>query len=207
MTVKEIPMSSGLQAIRKSGGLRRGRRPAARGPGDGRVRVSIKASSRNRRYLARAPEARLPVAAGISGCATDGRLRHDAATNLGRRRCHAKRNPMAATREQPPAKRPPASAPVPPPQPAGLPDELEGRALVSRLLPATRSRSRRLGGGYLCRFRRAATSTDSRKSLRSAMSVIAQESSFQADPSVPGLSRIVWQELDRRPQEVRHSAG
>ncbi len=36
------------------------------------------------------------------------------------------------------------------------------------------------------------------ENLCAAIAIIAQESSFQADPPVAGLSRIVWQELEKR---------
>ncbi|HPT49506.1 MAG TPA: DUF1615 domain-containing protein [Accumulibacter sp.] len=93
---------------------------------------------------------------------------------------------------------PPPAVPVPPtPTPAPNPGEREGRELILRLLPA--------GIGN-----RAAWATDIHtafaalrlrllpENLCATMAIIEQESTWQADPPVSGLSRIVWQEIERR---------
>ncbi len=36
----------------------------------------------------------------------------------------------------------------------------------------------------------------------SVLAVAQQESNYQADPAVPGLSKIAWQEIDRRAQSM-----
>ncbi len=91
---------------------------------------------------------------------------------------------------------PPAVAP-PPPSPPAYPEKREGKALVSRLLP----------GGVSDRAGWAADIFNAFAALRipattenfcTAIAVIEQESTFQADPAVPGLSRIAWAEIETR---------
>jgi len=107
--------------------------------------------------------------------------------------------PPSAPVEQPvelPPPPPPAVAP-PPPSPPAYPERREGKALVSRLLP----------GGVSDRAGWAADIFNAFAALRipattenfcTAIAVIEQESTFQADPAVPGLSRIAWAEIETR---------
>jgi hypothetical protein len=87
--------------------------------------------------------------------------------------------------------------PGPPPMSAS-----EGRALVARLLPdgvADRN-------GWATDIYAAFASLDLRTSVPdfcAAIAVIGQESSFTADPQVPGLAKIARAEIERR----RESAG
>jgi hypothetical protein len=135
------------------------------------------------------------LAAGISGCATDGQ--------------YEPRSPAVApppVRETPPPMAPPARLPpaalprpppVPPPVPPVYPNEREGRASLNRLLPAN------IGdrAGWTTDILAALTALRIPalpENLCAAIAVIEQESSFVADPPVAGLSRIVWQEIDRR---------
>lgn len=86
---------------------------------------------------------------------------------------------------------------APRPASAPYPSEFEGRALVSRVLPEKISDR----SGWATDIFTAVAALHippSPENLCAVTAVIAQESSFQADPAVPGLSRIVWQELDRR---------
>lgn len=91
----------------------------------------------------------------------------------------------------------PPAPPLARPQPTPYPDELEGRALVSRLLPNQIADRAGWAADIFAAFA-ALRLPPTGENLCAVVSVIAQESSFQADPSVPGLSRIVWTELERR---------
>ncbi len=89
-------------------------------------------------------------------------------------------------------------APAPRRQPAApYPDETEGRALVSRVLPVPIADRPGWAADIFAAFA-ALRIAPTAENLCAVASVIAQESSFQADPAVPGLSRIVWKELERR---------
>jgi len=96
---------------------------------------------------------------------------------------------------------PPASfAPAQPPAPTGRvpsPGEHEGQALLDRLLPASIANRSGWSADILAAFS-ALRIPLLAENLCAAIAVIEQESSFQADPVVPGLSHIAWQELEKR---------
>ena len=102
----------------------------------------------------------------------------------------------ARTLPGPPQARSPAAT-TPLPASASYPSEVEGRALVSRLLPEKIADRAGWAADIFAAFA-ALRIPPSAENLCAATAIIAQESTFQADPVVPGLSRIVWQELDRR---------
>ncbi len=85
----------------------------------------------------------------------------------------------------------PARAEAPPPT------EREIRAMVTRLIPATtKDRS-----GWADDLHSAFSRLDLPHAPQvycAAIAIIEQESSFQADPVVPGLPEIVWRELEQR---------
>ena len=89
----------------------------------------------------------------------------------------------------PPKTRP--AAPVP------YPNEKESRVLLSKLIPA---RTADQTGWVSDIYTAFATLhiAPTRQNFCAAIAVIEQESSFQADPAVPGLSRIVWKEIETR---------
>ena len=109
----------------------------------------------------------------------------------------------AGTGDQTPAARLPPD--LGQPLPAGIapsraespPTEREIRALVTRLIPATtRDRS-----GWADDLLNAFSRLDLPHAPQvycAAIAIIEQESSFQADPVVPGLPDIVWRELEQR---------
>ncbi|HET7260283.1 MAG TPA: DUF1615 domain-containing protein [Casimicrobiaceae bacterium] len=73
----------------------------------------------------------------------------------------------------------------------------QGRALVLRALP-DRVHDR---GGWAVDLFAAIASLDlapTHDNVCAAVAVAGQESSFEADPRVPGLSRIAWKEIERR---------
>jgi uncharacterized protein DUF1615 len=78
----------------------------------------------------------------------------------------------------------------------------EGRALVRRALPD----GVKDGAGWAADIYAAFATLEIRptsENVCSAVAIIGQESSFQADPAVPGLGQIARKEMDRR----RESAG
>lgn len=97
-----------------------------------------------------------------------------------------------ATSTTPPA-RPPVAVPAPP----VVPNEREVRALVERLLPAGIPGRAGWAGDITTAFV-ALRLAPSRENVCAAMAVIEQESTWQADPVVPGLPKLVRKELEAR---------
>lgn len=97
---------------------------------------------------------------------------------------------------------PPVAPPIAqkPPQTAYL-GEREGRALVARFIPpGAKDRD-----GWVADIFTAFSTLripPTPDNICAAIAVIEQESSFQADPAVPGLSQIVWKEIDSRRERV-----
>lgn len=126
------------------------------------------------------------LAAGLGGCATDAQYEPRAPA--------VSPPPVRAT---PPPTAPPTALPRPSPVPPASPYERDGRAVLNRLLPAN------IGdrAGWTTDILAALTALQIPalpENLCAAIAVIEQESSFVADPPVAGLSRIAWQEIERR---------
>ncbi|MBS0346198.1 MAG: DUF1615 family protein [Proteobacteria bacterium] len=87
------------------------------------------------------------------------------------------------------------------PPPAPYLGEREGRALVARFIPpGTKDRD-----GWAADIFTAFSTLripPTPDNICAAIAVIEQESTFQADPAVPGLSKIVWKEIDSRRERV-----
>ncbi|WP_313953149.1 DUF1615 domain-containing protein, partial [Accumulibacter sp.] len=87
--------------------------------------------------------------------------------------------------------------PSPPPAASLYPSTSEGRALVNRVLPPQVG-DRAGWAADIFAAMAALRILPTPENLCAVISIIAQESTFQADPPVAGLSRIVWQELEKR---------
>lgn len=86
-----------------------------------------------------------------------------------------------------------------PPTPAPRPADVKARLM--QLLPA--SVNDRQGWATDIAVAFTAQGIDpSNENLCSVLAVTEQESTFKADPQVPGLSKIAWQEIDRRAEQV-----
>ena len=101
-----------------------------------------------------------------------------------------------------PAPYPPGATPGPGPGPIppAYPAEAEARGRIMRLLPASAADR----AGWTADLFNAFTVLripQTPENLCSAIAVIEQESSFHADPEVPGLPRIVWGEIEKRRQK------
>ncbi len=81
--------------------------------------------------------------------------------------------------------------------PTPVASEREARVLVDRLLPANVS-DRGAWTGDITRAFVALNMAMTAERLCAAIAVIGQESGFQSDPTVPGLARIVWRQLEQR---------
>ncbi|MEF8701578.1 MAG: DUF1615 domain-containing protein [Candidatus Accumulibacter sp. UW20] len=91
---------------------------------------------------------------------------------------------------------PPVVTPVPvlPPPIASV---LNSRALLNRLLPARIADRSGWAADILGAFE-ALQIPPRAENFCAAIAVIEQESTFQSEPAVAGLSRIVWREIDQR---------
>lgn len=89
---------------------------------------------------------------------------------------------------QPPSLQPPASSALGP----------HGQALVMQLLPPAVTRDRSGWAADIAAAFAALRLTPSAENYCAAIAIIEQESTFQADPAVPGLSKIVWREIETR---------
>jgi hypothetical protein len=79
------------------------------------------------------------------------------------------------------------------------PDEV--RALVVRLMPASVPDRAGWAADVYAAFSTLGLRTTP-ESLCAALAVTEQESSYRADPSVPGLARIAWAEIDKRAERA-----
>jgi hypothetical protein len=101
----------------------------------------------------------------------------------------------------------PIPGPRPPPDMAGSPtaqagwpsglDEKQTRERVARLLPTSVKDKNGWAGDLYTAFSQLKI-PHTPQTYCATMAVIEQESSFQADPVVPGLPEIVWRELEQR---------
>ncbi|WP_228112011.1 DUF1615 domain-containing protein [Zoogloea sp. 1C4] len=96
---------------------------------------------------------------------------------------------------------PPTIQPAPRPAAPVVLGEREGRALVAGFLPPyVKDRD-----GWATDIHTAFSSLRlplTPDNICAAVAVIEQESTFQADPVVPGLSQIVWKEIDTRREKI-----
>lgn len=88
------------------------------------------------------------------------------------------------------------SLPLPSPPPSASPQLLSGPSALARLLPHVTG-SKAWSGDIFSAFA-ALRLPATKENVCAAIAVIEQESSFQTDPVVPGLSRIVWREIEKR---------
>ena len=101
---------------------------------------------------------------------------------------------------------PPSSAPAPLPRPDSSPlpivrpSAIQGQVRVLELLPPSLARDRKAWAGDLAAAFSALRLAPTDSNFCAAIAVIEQESGFQADPVVPGLSRIAWREIETRRQ-------
>jgi len=93
----------------------------------------------------------------------------------------------------------PSPQPTPPPTapPAGRPEH-QGRELALTLLPPAVTKDRSGWAADILAAFSALRLAPSPENFCAAIAVIEQESGFQADPEVPGLSRIAWREIETR---------
>ncbi|WP_374246480.1 DUF1615 domain-containing protein [Zoogloea sp.] len=165
-----------------------------------------------RRIAARAA---LALAAGtilLGGCASPGPVESRPSPSLPPPPGRPALPPVASPQPEAPrpAPLPPATLPpqpsLPPlalPRPAMPPalGEREGRALVAGFLPPyVKDRD-----GWAADIHTAFASLRlplTPDTICAAVAVIEQESTFQADPAVPGLAQIVWKEIDARREKL-----
>ena len=95
---------------------------------------------------------------------------------------------------------PPTTPARPAPQPA-YPSEREGRARVAGFLPP-QVRDRDGWAADIFAAFAALKIQPTPDNICAAVAVIEQESTFQADPVVPGLPQIVWKEIDARRERL-----
>ena len=116
------------------------------------------------------------------------------------------RPPVSVEPTRPPVQvQPPpvTPTPLPPPRPAvaSYPDEREGRALVASYLPTPLKDRDGWAADIFAAFA-ALRLPPTPDNICAAIAVTEQESTFQADPEVAGLSRIVWKEIEARRERL-----
>lgn len=117
------------------------------------------------------------------------------------------RPPVISEPQRPVQAQPPpvisVPAPLPPPRPVvtSYPDEREGRALVAGYLPTLLKDRDGWAADIFAAFA-ALRLPPTPDNICAAIAVTEQESTFQADPEVAGLSRIVWKEIDTRRERL-----
>ncbi|WP_332674045.1 DUF1615 family protein [Aromatoleum sp.] len=98
----------------------------------------------------------------------------------------------------------PAPAPLPEPgqaaPPLMRPHPPQGQTRVLELLPPTLTRDRKAWAGDIAAAFTALRLAPTDRNFCAVIGVIEQESGFEADPVVPGLSRIAWREIETRRQ-------
>lgn len=104
------------------------------------------------------------------------------------------RSTQASPQPAPPS---PQTMPTPQTSPLARP-EPQGRALALTLLPPNVTRDRSGWAADMLAAFAALRLAPSPENFCAAIAVIEQESGFQADPEVPGLSRIAWREIEAR---------
>ncbi|MEE3651401.1 MULTISPECIES: DUF1615 domain-containing protein [unclassified Brenneria] len=87
------------------------------------------------------------------------------------------------------------TSPTPAPRPAEI------RAQLLKLLPANVSDRQGWATDIAAAFTAQGIEA-SNENLCSVLAVTEQESTFKADPQVPGLAKIAWQEIDRRADKL-----
>lgn len=94
------------------------------------------------------------------------------------------------------------SLPAPPKPPAATyPGEREGRSLVTRFIPP-QTKDRDGWAGDIFGAFSALRIYPTPDNICAVIAIIEQESTFQADPVVPGLPQIVWKEIDSRRERL-----
>ena len=116
-------------------------------------------------------------------------------------------SPSSSPSSPSPARRPPAASvpvvPAVPAPPSAQVIEAQARGLAQALLPPNVGRDRAGWAADIANAFGALRLVPSAENVCAAMAIIEQESSFQADPEVPGLARIAWKEIDAR-RESHH---
>jgi hypothetical protein len=146
----------------------------------------------------------------LGGCASTGPLESRPSPKLPPLPC----DPAAQSRPIPtpepvqtlpspfPVQPPPPPLPVTPKPPAATyPGEREGRALVTRYIPP-QTKDRDAWAGDIFGAFSALRIYPTPDSICAVIAIIEQESTFQADPVVPGLPQIVWKEIDSRRERL-----
>jgi len=144
----------------------------------------------------------------VSGCASTGPVESRPSPTLppAPGGMPAKPLPAPATELPKPAPAPaalptPVPLPAPPKPPAAYPSEREGRALVAGFLPPGVKDREGWSGDIFTAFS-ALRIPPTPDNICAVIAVIEQESTFQADPVVPGLSQIVQKEIEARRERL-----
>lgn len=144
----------------------------------------------------------------VSGCASTGPVESRPSPTLPPAPGGIPAKPLPAPATEPPKPAPappvlptPVPLPAPPKPPAVYPSEREGRALVAGFLPPGVKDRDGWSGDIFTAFS-ALRIPPTPDNICAVIAVIEQESTFQADPVVPGLSQIVQKEIEARRERL-----